>query len=216
MKVKDVMVTEVTTVAPETSLKDVATILAERGISGLPVVDSGGAVVGVVSEADILLKQTAPEPRRGGVLGWLLGSPAPEDAKLDARTAGDAMTSPAVTVEPDRPVARAAALMVEKGVNRLPVVRDGELVGIVTRADIVRAFIRDDAEIAREIREDLILKQFWIPPESVTVEVDHGDVKLSGEVEKKSVAELLASVVERVTGVVSVSSSLSWRETDRP
>lgn len=216
MKVKDVMVTEVTTVAPETSLKDVATILAERGISGLPVVDSGGAVVGVVSEADILLKQTAPEPRRGGVLGWLLGSPAPEDAKLDARTAGDAMTSPAVTVEPDRPVARAAALMVEKGVNRLPVVRDGELVGIVTRADIVRAFIRDDAEIAREIREDLILKQFWIPPESVTVEVDHGDVKLSGEVEKKSVAELLASFVERVTGVVSVSSSLSWRETDRP
>ena len=216
MKVKDVMVTEVTTVAPETSLKDVATILAERGISGLPVVDSGGAVVGVVSEADILLKQTAPEPRRGGVLGWLLGSPAPEDAKLDARTAGDAMTSPAVTVEPDRPVARAAALMVEKGVNRLPVVRDGELVGIVTRADIVRAFIRDDAEIAREIREDLILKQFWIAPESVTVEVDHGDVKLSGEVEKKSVAELLASFVERVTGVVSVSSSLSWRETDRP
>lgn len=216
MKVKDVMVTEVTTVAPETSLKDVATILAERGISGLPVVDSGGAVVGVVSEADILLKQTAPEPRRGGVLGWLLGSPAPEDAKLDARTAGDAMTSPAVTVEPDRPVARAAALMVEKGVNRLPVVRDGELVGIVTRADIVRAFTRDDAEIAREIREDLILKQFWIAPESVTVEVDHGDVKLSGEVEKKSVAELLASFVERVTGVVSVSSSLSWRETDRP
>lgn len=216
MKVKDVMVTEVTTVAPETSLKDVATILAERGISGLPVVDGGGAVVGVVSEADILLKQTAPEPRRGGVLGWLLGSPAPEDAKLDARTAGDAMTSPAVTVEPDRPVARAAALMVEKGVNRLPVVRDGELVGIVTRADVVRAFTRDDAEIAREIREDLILKQFWIAPESVTVEVDHGDVKLSGEVEKKSVAELLASFVERVTGVVSVSSSLSWRETDRP
>ena len=86
----------------------------------------------------------------------------------------------------------------------------------MTRADLVRAFNREDAEIAREISEDVILKKFWIPPETVTVEVHHGEVTLAGEVEKKSLAELLADFVERVPGVVSVTSSLSWREADRP
>jgi CBS domain-containing protein len=217
MKIKDVMVGEVTTVAPETSLKDVAAILAERGISGLPVVDGAGQVVGVVSEADILMKERTREQRRGGVIGWLLEPKNTEEAaKLAARTAAEAMTSPAVTIEPESSVAKAAALMVERGVNRLPVVKNGELVGIVTRADLVRAFTRDDLEIAREIREDVILRKFWIPQETVTVEVDQGDVKLTGEVEKQSIAELLADFVERVPGVVSVSSSLSWREADRP
>jgi CBS domain-containing protein len=217
MKIRDVMVREVTTVAPETSLKDVASVLAERGISGLPVVDSGGAVVGVVSEADILVKERAGSGRRGGVLGWLLGtSGVDEAAKLEARTAGEAMTSPAITVEPDRSVAYAAGVMVDRGVNRLPVVDGGELLGIVTRADLVRAFTREDGELAREIREDVVLKQFWIAPETVTVEVRRGEVRISGEVEKKSVAELLASFVERVPGVVAVNSSLTWREDDRP
>jgi CBS-domain-containing membrane protein len=207
----------VTTVAPETSLKDVAAILSKRGISGLPVVDEGGRVVGVVSEADILMKEKAPEQRRGGIIGWFLEPQDPEEvAKLGARTAAEAMTSPVVTIEPESSVAKAAALMVDRGVNRLPVVADGELVGIVTRADLVRAFNRDDLEIAREIREDVILKKFWIPPETVTVGVDGGEVTLAGEVEKQSLAELLADFVERVPGVVSVASSLSWREADRP
>jgi CBS domain-containing protein len=216
MKVQDLMVREVVTVAPETSLKDVATILSERGISGLPVVDSTGAVVGVVSEADILMKEQTP-PEKRGLLGRLLH---PEDSevagKLEARTAGEAMSSPAVTVSAGASVAEAATLMMANDVNRLPVVEDGRLAGIVTRHDLVRAFTRDDAEIAREIREDVILRRFWIAPETVAVQVDRGVVKLSGEVEKQSVAELLASYVEHLPGVVSVESSLSWREADRP
>lgn len=217
MKVEDLMVREVVTVAPETSLKDVAAILAERGISGLPVVDAGGGVVGVVSEADILMKEQTPAPSRRGLLGRLLG---PEDpgaaAKLAARTAGEAMTSPAVTVGPDASVAETASLMVGRGVNRLPVVEDGKLVGIVTRHDLVRAFTRGDDELAREITEDVILRKFWIAPETVTVQVTGGVVTLSGEVEKQSLAELLAAFVEHVPGVVAVRSSLSWREADRP
>ena len=217
MKVSQVMRTEVITVAPEASLKEVAAMLAERGISGLPVVDANGTVVGVVSEADILMKQRtpAPPPRRG-VLSWLLSpQPAEVTSKLDARTAGDAMTSPAITVDPETNVARAAALMVEQAINRLPVVYLDRLVGIVTRADLVRAFARSDAEIQREIAEDVVLKQFWLPPDTVSVGVSHGDVTLAGELERRSVAELLASFVERVPGVLSVESRLSWREDDR-
>jgi osmotically-inducible protein OsmY len=90
------------------------------------------------------------------------------------------------------------------------------LVGIVTRADLVRAFTRDDAVIAKEIRDDVILRQFWIEPESLVVTVKDGDVVLKGQVEKHSVADLLASFVERIPGVLSVDSQLTWREEDRP
>jgi CBS domain-containing protein len=106
--------------------------------------------------------------------------------------------------------------MIESGINRLPVVEDGKLVGIVTRADLVRAFVRDDAAIAHEIRHDVILQQFWIEPQTLTVEVKDGLARLAGEVERRSVAELLASFVERVPGVVAVESQLSWQEDDRP
>jgi CBS domain-containing protein len=216
MKIADVMARDVTTVTPETSLKEVARVLAAGGISGLPVVSADGEVLGVVSEADILMKERAPAPRRGGMLGWLLEpSDAEAEAKLEARTAGDAMTSPAITVESKEAVSRAAATMVERGVNRLPVVEDGKLVGIVTRADLVRAFVRDDALIGNEIRNDVILRQFWIDPESLAVAVTNGEVSLRGQVEKRSIAELLASFVERVPGVVSVDSALTWREDDR-
>jgi CBS domain-containing protein len=216
MRVKDVMKREVTTVAPETSLRDVAAILAERRISGVPVVGNGGTVVGVVSEADILMKQRTPPEKPNGLFGRLLGPRDDEaEAKQLARTAAEAMSAPAVTVHPDTPLPQAAALMVERGINRLPVVENAELVGIVTRADLVRAFTRDDAEIRREIEDEVILKQFWLPPGTVHVSVAKGEVTLSGAVEKRSVAELLESFVERVPGVVSLRSSLSWQHDDR-
>ncbi len=216
MKVSDLMKREVTTVAPETSLRDVAMILGERNISGVPVVDAG-AVVGVVSEADILMKERTPPGQPEGLLARLLAPRDEEaDAKLAARTAGEAMTSPAVTVEPGLSVAKAAALMVERGVNRLPVVDGGTLVGIVTRADLVRAFTRDDLAIRREVEEDVITRQFWLPPGNVFVHVEHGEVTLGGTVERRSIAALLVGVVERVPGVVSVTSTVTWQEDDRP
>ncbi len=214
MKVEDVMTRQVTTVTPDTSLREVARILAESKVSGVPVVEDG-KVVGVVSEADILVKERGERPGRGGLLGLLLDERRELEAKLRARTAGEAMTSPAVTIGPRRPVTEAAAKMIEEQVNRLPVVDDdGVLVGIVTRADLVRAFVRSDEEIAREIREDVIFRTLWIPPEQVEVHVERGVVTLRGHLDNKSDAELLPSFVQRVPGVIEVDAQLTWEDED--
>jgi CBS domain-containing protein len=210
------MTKDVITIGPEASLKDLAGILAERGISGLPVVDGEGQLIGVVSEADVLLKEAGPDKRSGGFWGWLLSGGPLTDAKLAARTVGEAMTSPALSIEASRAVHEAARMMTEYAVNRLPVVEDGKLVGIVTRADLVRAFTRTDAEILDEIRNELILRTLWIRPERVKVTASVGNVSLAGRVETKTDAELLPRLVERVPGVVSVTSELTWEYDERP
>jgi len=213
MKVEALMTRDPMTVTPDTTLKDVAAILSSKGISGLPVVDGESRVLGVVSEADILRKEQGLGGRRGGVLGWLLDRDEP-DPKLEARTAGEAMTSPALTTEPGRPVSEAAKLMVEKGINRLPVVSEGRLVGIVTRADLVRAFHRPDEEIEREIRDDVLLSTVWIDPKRVSISVANGEVSIAGEVETRTQAELVEAYIRRVPGVVDVHSELTWTVDD--
>jgi CBS domain-containing protein len=215
MDVKDVMTRDVHCVAAETPLHEVADLLVEHGISGVPVCDAEGAVVGVVSEADILFKERGPELRRRGFLSALaVGLHSVEDAKVAARTAGEAMTQPAITITPTRPVAAAAGMMLEHGVNRLPVVRRGELVGIVTRADLVRAFRRTDAAIEREIRNEVIEQLLWLEPYLVELTVSDGEVSLAGRLEQRSDAELLAKLVRRVPGVIAVESRLTWRIDD--
>jgi len=211
------MTRDVRTASVSTPLREVARVLVEHRISGLPIV-VGGRVVGVVSEADILLKEQGDQPRRSGLLGALalLGADRDEiEAKLNASTAGEAMSSPAVTITEDRPVAEAAAAMMNGGINRLPVVDTaGRLAGIVTRADLVRAFVRSDEEIGREIREDVILHTLWIAPEHVGVTVTDGNVRLTGQVEGESDARVLPEFVRRVPGVITVTSDLSWQGDD--
>ena len=210
VRVGDVMTRDVVSVTSETPLKDVAAMLVERGISGLPVCDADGAVVGVLSEADLLVKQGGAPERSGGLFAWLVETAsAPDLAKLRAHTAGEAMTAPAVTVETDSPVSEAARTMVSLGVNRLPVVEDGRLVGIVTRADLVRLFTRSDEEIARDIRQDVV-KRLWIGPERIEVDVEQGEVVLRGEVDTEVEARLLEKRIPLVAGVVGVRSELSW------
>ena len=155
MLVRDVMSAPVVSVPPETPLKEVARLFIERRISGVPVVDADGAVLGVVSEADFLVKERAQhqEQAHHGLLGFLAADDdaVAAQAKVDAATAGAAMSSPAITVCSDCSLREAAALMVDAQVNRLPVVDDGTLVGIVTRSDLVRAYLRSDEELARVI-----------------------------------------------------------------
>jgi len=212
MKVGDLMSVEVLTTTPEAPLKEAAALLAERRISGVPVVDGNGAVVGVLSEADILVKTGGALPR-SGLLGWLLEPDFDLQDKIGARTVGEAMSAPAVTITPGRQVHDAAALMIAESVNRLPVVEDGALVGILTRADVVRAFTRTDAEIADEIREEILRRTLWLEPGAVSMDVVEGAVQIEGEVETEADAELLPVFVARVPGVVSVRANVRARVT---
>jgi CBS domain-containing protein len=121
------------------------------------------------------------------------------------------MTAPPITVTPTTRVHEAARLMLDEHVNRLPVVLDGKLVGIVTRADVVRAFARPDAEIVAEIRDEILQRTFWVRPGEVNVSVVDGRVELEGSVETDADAEMLPVFVARVPGVVSVHSDLRTR-----
>ena len=210
MRVSDVMTEKVFTVTADTPLKLVATRMLEYGVSGMPVVNGDDEVVGVISETDILFKERTI-PDRKGVVDWLMHyGEDPPLAKLEARTAGGAMSTPAVTIASGRSVADAATLMLDLRVDRLPVVDSGRLVGIVTRTDLVRAFARKDDVLEQEIREDGILKRFWVSPTTVTVTVDEGNVVLEGRVDGEDVADGLVAFAQQVPGVISVESNLKW------
>jgi CBS domain-containing protein len=212
MKVEDVMTREVLTVSPGASLKEAAHLLVEHRISGLPVVDNEDHVLGVVSEADVLPKEVAGLQLRRP-LAWLTGLEV-DRSKLEARLVGEAMTAPALTIEAHHPVGFAAKLMIDRSVNRLPVVDDGKLIGIVTRADLVRAFVRSDAEIAREILDEVVVRDLRLDRQSVQVEVEEGEVTLTGRLDSRADVQSVEALVARVPGVVGVQSTLAWTEDD--
>jgi CBS domain-containing protein len=208
MKVRDVMSKRVYTVTPDMPLKAAGTRMLEYGVSGLPVVD-GESVVGVISETDILFKERVA-PDRKGVVDWLMHyGEDPPLAKLDARTVGEAMSTPAVTIASGRSVADAASLLLDLRIDRLPVVDGDRLVGIVTRADLVRAFTRDDAEIEGEILRGGVLQRLWVDPHRIDVKVEQGNVVLEGEIETRDLAQSLVEFARRTPGVVSVESRLT-------
>ncbi|RPI01201.1 MAG: CBS domain-containing protein [Zetaproteobacteria bacterium] len=146
MKVADVMTRTVVAVRPETPLKEVASLMVERGISGVPVVGADGAVVGVVSEADFVIKERGVERGRPRLLARLFGESRQtkrELAKIEATTAGEAMTAPAGTVEAADTLKSAAEIMAGRKINRLPVVEGGALVGMVTLRDVKQVEMED-------------------------------------------------------------------------
>ena len=195
------MTTEVVTVGPGTSLKDAARLLADNHVSGLPVLDAAGAVVGVLTETDIVARQTGRPARKRRLLGSDTSEFTP------ASITGQAMSAPPITIPPSAPLAGAAWIMTRHDVNRLPVVRGDELVGVISRGDIVRAFARSDEDITRELENDL-LPAFNA---EVTVEVSDGVVYLTGEVDRSDDAVHIGRAVERLTGVVEVKSELRPR-----
>ncbi|MFI1717035.1 CBS domain-containing protein [Streptomyces sp. NPDC053513] len=189
MKVGGLMTDDVVSAVPATSFREVAKLLAEHEISGVPVVDDDEHVVGVVSESDLLARHEL--------------------------TARDLMTMPAVTVHAEETVADAARLMVRRGVERLPVVDEEErLVGIVTRRDLLGVYLRPDAEIRRRIREDVLSDAMDLPGYAVDVHVLDGVVTLEGRVRERSRARMLVGLAERVDGVVAVVDRLSFTEDD--
>jgi len=206
MLVREVMTTDVVTVEESTPLKEAALLLAERRISGVPVVDADRKVVGVLSEADVLAQERGRAIRQPGLLGLVFDPDAVWREKAGARTAGEAMSSPAIVIGPHRPVHAAASLMLEDDVNRLPVVQHGRLLGIVTRADLVRAFVRDDAELQREIVGEVFGRALWLNPDRLTVTVEDGVATVFGSLATAADDQAMRELVARVPGVVSVVS----------
>jgi CBS domain-containing protein len=217
LKVRDLMTPEVVTVGPTTSIKDVARSLVDHRISGMPVIDDAGRVLGVVSEGDLIVKE-GNDPVERRPLARIFGdsdATRAQLAKVLALTAGDAMTAPAITVAADAPVAEAAAIMTRGRINRLPVVDRDELVGVVSRADVVRAFVRSDDELAEAIQEDVLYRTLWLDPGSFDVAVTDGRARIGGQVERRSEADMIERISAMVPGVVAVETDLTWKLDDR-
>ncbi|MFC4059240.1 CBS domain-containing protein [Planomonospora corallina] len=226
VKVEDVMTAQVTSVNGCTPFKDVAEVMINHEVSAVPVVDGEGHVIGVVSEADLLRKEEFKEqyyqegyqpPLRVRLRRRLGGR---EDARRKATgdTAAELMTSPAVTIRSAASIVSAIRLMEEHGVKRLPVVdAEGRLEGIVSRQDLLKVFVRDDAEIAREVNQDILGRPLWEGPHDATATVERGIVTLSGRMRLRRDARLVVRLVQRVHGVVDVVDRLEWETggTDR-
>jgi len=218
LTVRDVMSRSVVSVHRRTPLREVAQALIDNRVSGVPVVDVDGAVVGVVSEADLLIKEQGAGAIRHRPLARLFGESSESRAqilKLGAINADAAMTVPAITIASDRSIHEAAAIMTAKHINRLPVVDEGRLVGIVSRADLVRAYVRTDDDLAATIRQEVLLKILWLDPELFTVVVKDGVASISGRVERRSTAEMVERSVRMVPGVVEVRAAVSWSMDDK-
>jgi CBS domain-containing protein len=213
--VRDVMTTGVVTVEPWTPFREIVTRLAEHRISAAPVVDAEGNVLGVVTEADLLLKQEYADLEFNVPLAWNRRRRL-EREKAAAVVAGELMTTPAVTVPPTATVTEAARRMHTAGVKRLPVVNEaGRLAGIVSRADLLKVFNRSDEAIWREIMDDVITGDFMMDPSRFFIDVTDGVVVLQGRVERSRLIAFLVRAVHAVEGVVRVEDRLTFDLDDR-
>jgi CBS domain-containing protein len=208
--VKNIMTTRVVAVHRSTSFKEIAARLRQARVSAFPVLDDDGTVVGVVSETDLLPKETLDA-------GWAAGVPEMtshvlnqgDQEKAESVTAAELMTQPAVTATPEDTVEHAARLMYIHRVKRLPVTdAAGRLVGIISRADVLSVFDRPDGEIRREITENVILNELRTDPEPFTVTVDNGIVTLEGTPETAELGRAIAARARHVEGVVAVRDRL--------
>jgi CBS-domain-containing membrane protein len=215
-RVRDVMTVAVATVPPDCGYKQVADLLVQRRISAVPVVDADRVVLGVVSEADLLAKLNYPD--RVPTHPLMSRRRRESSRRALGDTARDLMTSPAVTVGADEPIARAARVMEAARVKRLPVVdRTGRLLGIVSRRDLIRLYVRPDNEIRFDVTDEV--RDLGIDLTRLHIQVSAGVVTLSGRLDHVPPA-LLIRAVRSVAGVVDVIDDIddgeprnhSWRQ----
>jgi CBS domain-containing protein len=206
--VKDVMTTEVVAVRRDTTFKELAAALRRHRVSAFPVVDDRDRVIGVVSEADMLAKEAMTEP---GVAAELLHHS--DVRKAEGLTAGALMTHQVVTVSPDDSIEQAARMMHFLKVRQLPVVNSGgELVGIVSRSDLLSVFDRPDEDIRKDIVDTMILHEFLVDPRQFRVTVEAGVVTLEGTPETAALGRSLVRKARHVPGVVAVRDRLSYSD----
>jgi len=215
MKVRDIMTTDPVKVTADTRLREAARLMVRHRVSGLPVVDEGGKLIGILSEGDFIRREAGRDRPHGvSLLDAVFGEG--ELQPVGAETVAEIMTRSVVTITPEATVGEAARVMGRRNVKRLPVVDlEGELIGIVSRADVVGAFTKPDDVIEDEVREDLIRRLLFLDPELVEVSVSDGVVTLEGELENRTEAHLLEELSRRIAGVVRVESRLLYKVDDR-
>ncbi|WP_424886936.1 CBS domain-containing protein [Streptomyces sp. XH2] len=212
--VDELMTKKVVSVGPATPFKEIVKELAQNDVTAVPVVDAGNRVVGVVSEGDLMCKsadQTDPFGRL----------PVPcleawERARAEGTRAEELMSAPAVCARPGWNVVEAARLMAVEGVKRLPVVDEADrLVGIVSRGDLLRVFLRDDRAIREEIVHDLLERTLGLAPSAVAADVSEGQVTLTGSVQDRGTVPALVRLCRAVDGVVSVRERIVQQQQER-
>ncbi len=210
-RVRDVMTTDVVTVTEETPFKEVVRAIERDRISGVPVVDRDGKLVGVVSEVDLLRKDTAVGRGTGAALRRWLG--LGRRAGRSGITAADLLSSPAITVGAAASVSEAARLLNRHAIKRLPVVDEtGRLVGIVSASDLLRVFLRPDGELVEDIQCEVLARGLGlvVNPTTVQVDVHEGVATLRGELEYRTTAEAAVAATRTVDGIVDVVDELTF------
>jgi len=215
MKVREIMTTDVVAVAPDTPFKEVVERLLRADVSCLPVVDAGGKLVGLITEADLISKE-AYGGRRHRALALLADLLSARDhhwvTKAAGSAAGDVMTRSVMVCQPDEDVRSVARRMLERGVKRMPVVDTGTLVGVVSRHDILGMFDRPDEAIAADV-ERVLSDPLRMPEDHhVRFAVERGAVTLTGDVLHPWDEAVVVSMVRGVPGVIDVVADLEHRE----
>ena len=199
MNVVDLMTTEVIAVSRDTGLREATRLMFRNRVSGLPITEPDGTLIGIITEADFLRLEVERQ----------------EGARDQVATVGEVMSIGVVTIRPEMEIYEAAKIMAVQEVKRLPVVDDdNRLLGVISRADIVSIFTRPDDVIEDEIREDLLRRVLFIDPDELGVSVTNGVVALSGEVGARAEASMLEELTNRLDGVFGVETKLTWLHAD--
>ena len=209
------MTTHVHVASPQAPFKVLVRLIEENKVSAIPIVDQQGMPIGIVSEADLLLKERRNELESGEDF-LHIQKRRHERAKAEGTVASEVMTSPAITIVAGTPLSEAARMMQKKNVRRLVVVdQRGRIAGIVSRSNLLQVFLRTDHELRDEVVGTLIPALIPSSPERIKVEVRSDIVTLSGEVDRKSEAEILTRWTRELDGVVDVVDHLtySWDDT---
>jgi len=213
------MISRVITVKPSTSIRDAAKTLLKERISAVPVVDDGGHIVGIVSEGDLLRRsETKTERRRSWWLSLLIGDKtlAAEYAKAHSRKVSDVMTPNVITAAPDTPLGDVAALLEKNRIKRVPIVKDGHLLGIVSRANLIQAMVSAPRQHPVKVSDSVIRdslfahlnEQPWAHLKQLNVTVNEGVVNLWGLSDSDAERQALRIAAENTPGVRAVHNNL--------
>jgi CBS domain-containing protein len=222
MKAKDIMTSPVLSVEPDAAILQAVRIMLQRRISGLPVMDSEGRLLGIVTEGDLLRRaETGTQRKRGGWLEFLVGPGklAEEYAHAHGRKVQDVMTPDPLTITEDTPLDEIVRLMEKRQIKRLPVIREQKVVGIVSRANLVHALagiardVRPGEQSDEAVREQLLAElagQSWAPVALINPIVRNGIVELWGTITDERQRQALIVAAENVPGVKDVRDRLAW------